>query len=279
MIYNTKVIVVIPAGRRRYMEVLFPYLLREYNIIDEIRYWVNTKVKEDIEWMIEKSRQYDKVKLDFEYAEAERVGEFHNIGNFFKKCIDPDTVYVRLDDDIVWLEHDYIRKTVNYVINHPDNFIVYSNIINNSITTHIHQRIGCFNHIKEQLIYDWLGNKAYHNGELCEQIHSQFIKDIKNNNLNKYKFNEWIMNLFERVFVNAISWRGEEFVKFDGVVPGDEELFVSVDKPKSINKFNIINGNVLCAHFAFWGQREYMDKTNILEEYKKLSLLTQNKFL
>ena len=49
--FDYKVVIVVPAGRRRYMELVLPKLLKEIDIIDEIRYCINTNVPEDIEWM------------------------------------------------------------------------------------------------------------------------------------------------------------------------------------------------------------------------------------
>ena len=46
--YN--VIICIPFGRRRFVDLLLRYLMREYDIIDEIRFWMNTTCEEDLSW-------------------------------------------------------------------------------------------------------------------------------------------------------------------------------------------------------------------------------------
>jgi hypothetical protein len=70
----------------------------------------------------------------------------------------------------------------------------------------------------------------------------------------------------------VISWLGKEFKKFNGDVGLDEEEWLSCDKPKQIQMPNIIFGDSLFVHYAFFTQRQYLDNTNILETYKKISI-------
>ena len=49
MLDTTRIVVVTPAGRRRYLEILFRYILKLRPIMDEYRLWVNTENNEDIE--------------------------------------------------------------------------------------------------------------------------------------------------------------------------------------------------------------------------------------
>lgn len=275
MIYSKKVIVVIPAGRRRYMEVGLPYILREYDVIDEIRYWVNTDEEADIEWMVEKSKQYDKIKLDFEFRYNPDIKSNRNIGKFFKKCVEKDTVYLRIDDDIVWMDCNYVEKMVNFRLKHPNYFLTYGNILNNAIVDYIHQRTNCFSDEFNKNIrieYNCLDPQGWSNPSVAEKKHMQFLYDIENNNIDKYKFTKWILSDCERVSINSICWIGEEFSKFNGEVGVDEEQWLSVDKPSELKCYNIINGDAVCVHYAFYPQRSYLDTTNILEEYKKISL-------
>lgn len=275
MIYSKKVIVVIPAGRRRYMEVGLPYILREYDVIDEIRYWVNTDEEADIEWMVEKSKQYDKIKLDFEFRYNPDIKSNRNIGKFFKKCVEKDTVYLRIDDDIVWMDCNYVEKMVNFRLKHPNYFLTYGNILNNAIVDYIHQRTNCFSDEFNKNIrieYNCLDSQGWSNPSVAEKKHMQFLYDIENNNIDKYKFTKWILSDCERVSINSICWIGEEFSKFNGEVGVDEEQWLSVDKPSELKCYNIINGDAVCVHYAFYPQRSYLDTTNILEEYKKISL-------
>ena len=105
-----------------------------------------------------------------------------------------------------------------------------------------------------------------------ERMHREFISKIRQNkNADFLHFPQWVLNRFERCSINCISWLGQEFHSFDGNVGEEEEQWLSVDKPKSINKPNIIFGEAVCAHFSFFTQRYYLDQTNILEEYDSIA--------
>jgi hypothetical protein len=75
---------------------------------------------------------------------------------------------------------------------------------------------------------------------------------------------------YERISINCISWLGEEFQKFNGLVDPDEEGWLASYKPAMIRKKNCIYGKFVCSHYAFFTQREYLAKTNILSRYKNL---------
>ena len=46
-----RVVSVTPAGRRRYIEILVPHLLRQRHVIQEHHWWLNTNVAEDIAYI------------------------------------------------------------------------------------------------------------------------------------------------------------------------------------------------------------------------------------
>lgn len=54
-----------------------------------------------------------------------------------------------------------------------------------------------------------------------------------------------------RFSINAILWFGDEMRKFDGVVPGDDEEFMSCIYPTKHGMSNAWNGDAIVAHFAF----------------------------
>ena len=55
--------------------------------------------------------------------------------------------------------------------------------------------------------------------------------------------------------------------KFRGEVPGDDEEFLSCIYPTKQGLANAWNGNAIVAHFAFFTQREELDRMGILERY------------
>ena len=185
-------------------------------------------------------------------------GKNDSIYKFFDYVNDEDTVYIRLDDDIVWLEQNFIKSLLEFRIAHENYFLVFGNIVNNNIIDHIHQRFGAFENI-ETIEYKCTGN-SWKDGNLAKNIHDNFQRSLKEDKLNTYKFNKWELNQYERVSINCISWLGKTFKKYDIKVNRDEEVDLTVNIPKKHQIINCIYGDKMCVHFAFQPQRSVLDK-------------------
>ena len=260
-----KVVVVTPAGRRRYLELLIPQILKLRPIVDKYVLWVNTVDLEDIEYMKSVASTYpDFITLEFLTIPHNGTVSIHS---FFKNCTDPNTVYVRFDDDIVMIDdNDAFSRFVEFRIKNPKYFLVYGNILNNAVLSHIHQRIGNLSNANELVGYNSMDAIGWKSGEFAEKVHRQILKC---DSLEKFRFEEkWILHYYERVSINCISWLGETFSEFNGIVGEDEEVWLSIDKPKDIKSPNCIFGGFVCVHYAFFVQREHIDKTDILKMYK-----------
>lgn len=270
MIKDKKIVVVTPSGRKRYMEILIKYILRERNVIDEYRIWVNTKNKLDQDYFDSLEEKYKGfVTLDKRFIEEEWCGSNLNIHRFFDKCTDPDTVYIRLDDDVIWLSENFIANLAEYRIKNPKPFLVYSTIINNGVCDSILQNQGYYRNLGD-FEYDCTRTIAFTEPGICEQKHREMINEFYGfERINQ--LDTWVLRRYERVSINCISWLGETFAEFGGLVDKDEEGWLSCAKPREIGRPNVITGVSTCAHFAFGPQREHMDKTNILDLYKTLA--------
>lgn len=270
-----KVISVTPAGRKRYLEILIPYLLREKKkgTINKHIFWINTNVKENVEY-IKKIVEADSF-FEFREINLNRYGNL-TICNFFKECIDENALYIRFDDDVCWMHEDSVENLINARLNDKEAFLVYGNIINNSICSHLHQRMGIIPTIYGMALYHVTNPLGWSNGKFSELVHKTFIKNIKNPE--KYFMNDWrlfphLTGLRERFSINVISWFGSVFYKFKGIVGKSEEEWLSVTKPHELKTYNVISGNSLFTHFAYYPQRPYLEeKTNLLQQYKEIAL-------
>jgi hypothetical protein len=261
-------ILVTPAGRKRYLEILLSNLKKVRNEFDEWILWVNTNDESDIDYM-----EQIEIKNDFIKLQRSKIPVNGNLSiyQFFKECVDENSVYIRLDDDIVYIEPDSINKIFEFRINNPQYFLIYGNIVNNAITSHLYQNKGILNN---DIIfgYNCLDENGWNNPKASELIHNKFFELYDNNKTNEFLIDNHIINNYQRCSINVISWLGEEFKKFNGNVGHDEEQWLSCDKPKHIKMPNIIFGDSLFVHYAFFTQRPYLDNTNILERYKNLSI-------
>jgi hypothetical protein len=164
------------------------------------------------------------------------------------------------------MEPDMFKKMVRFRIDNPDYFIVSPLVINNAICTYIMQNTG---KIKLNSYYQACANEdiLWKSGQFSAQLHEWFLttqfpdKQYKNLYSGKHPI---AMNRFS---INAVLWFGREMKKFGGIVPGDDEEWLSVIKPTELGAVNCINGDAIVSHFAFFTQREQLDKLNILSRY------------
>ena len=65
-----------------------------------------------------------------------------------------------MDDDTLWMDSKFLKTMFEARFKLTENFIVFSNIINTGIHSHIQQRFGVFKY-PEPVEYDCIGNGWY----------------------------------------------------------------------------------------------------------------------
>jgi hypothetical protein len=267
-----KCVVVTPAGRRRYIEILYRYLKSQRAQFNTWQLWLNTTVQEDIEYMRMLERENSWIKC----IKAEwPINGNYSIGHFFRHTITPDTIYIRLDDDVVYLEPDFIRTLYTQRLLHKEPLFVYPNIINNAIVSHLHYKNNLIAYSAGVPGYDCLDNHGWKSGEFSEAMHAAFIDSIKTNKIDKWKssFTTHVPVDYARVSINSIAWFGSIMGKIYHLIPrGDEEQNIAVIIPKLFKTPNLIVNTPLCAHFAFFTQRKHLEEhTTVLQQYAELA--------
>ena len=255
------------------------------NQFDKWDLWMNTNINENILYCEYLAKTYDwinLVKLDNTIFNIQFMGyQMTNIFKFFRYASDRKAIYVRLDDDIVYIEKDFFKKIFKFRIENPEPFLVYGNIINNAIVSHLHQRNISLNiTYPNKVEYNFIDPTGTRDHKFCEHIHNKFIEDVKSNQVDKWKtsFNVWKLYNNERVSVNCVSWFGISFSDLAPIILNhdniDEEDWLSVGVPQQFNRFNVIYNDAVVAHLAFCTQREKLEaETDILQKYEELSML------
>lgn len=263
----SKRIVVTPAGRARYLEILHKHLEKQREHFDQWLLLVNTNNVEDIGFCERLAARNDSW-IDTRYAkDSDPNRQNLNIHKFLNQfCTDPDAVYLRLDDDVVYLAPDFVKTMFETRLADPEPYLVYGNIINNAITSWIHQKLGNFRFKNGHSLYDCVDHLGWANPEFAEELHREFLKNPTDPKWTS--FEKWVATEYERISINAICFFGKDFASEP--VADDEELFLSVDRPRAIQRPNVVCGKAVCVHFAFHTQRAHLDATGILDEYKKL---------
>lgn len=263
MYNNYKIVCNTAAGRRRYMQYLIPQVICS-DIVDRYDIWVNTMDKEDIAFFEMLASKYSKINLVWQ--PDNNINGISSINAFYKKCIEDNTIYIKLDDDIVWLAPNFFETIVKFRIDNPQYFVVSPLVINNAKTTYLFQIQGKLQLARYQRAESF--NKIlWKSGKFAVELHEWFInKYLKSQKWEELYCQDYPMGI-TRFSINSIVWFGEDMKQFDGIVTGDDEEFMSCIKPTLEGKANCFCGSTLISHFAFRSQRKILDQASILEQY------------
>ncbi len=137
---DIKIIGLVFFGRKSRVEILRCYL--ERNLVDhggwlnEIRFVQNTDIKQDVAYLdkiLNDSPRYKKVEL-------EGVGDVGYPQAWSR--LEPGTMYVKTDDDVVWISDDTIPRLVSMKVAHPEYLIVSANMMNSPLMGWVHCHMG-----------------------------------------------------------------------------------------------------------------------------------------
>jgi hypothetical protein len=281
VIANKKVVVFTPWGRELTASILYRYLARDHaaGVVDEWHLWMNTDPQQ------ESDRQYGyKLEKDHDWIktfERPRKYAFHpkqlNTGTFYVYTQDEDTIYVRMDDDIVWIDENAIRRLVQYRIDNPFPFVVFPIIWNNAVCSYYLQQ-------GEQLPSWWgkvenycMDPVGWGNPVFAENIHNHLLKCIEEKVTDKLFLHTTMqLPVGHQFSVSCFAQFGEEYKKVNGDLGNleavEEEGWHTMTQPYKLGRPNVIVPNSLISHFSFFHQRNHLlKKTNILDRYRELS--------
>lgn len=277
MIRNQKVVVFTPWGRELTASILHKYLARDHQagVVDEWHLWMNTDEDQesDRQFGYKLAEENDWIKT-FERPEGEVLHPKQmNTGRFYIYTQDEDTVYIRMDDDIVWIEENAIKRLAEQRLDNPFPFVVFPIIWNNAVCSYYLQqgeqmpswwgRVG--NHCMDPV--GWADHK------FAENIHNHLFKVIEEGEVDKLFMHHSIqLPVGHQFSVSCFAQLGSEYAKVGGILGGEEEGWHTINKPYELQRPNMIVPNSIISHFSFYHQRAYLlEHTNILDKYRQLA--------
>ena len=277
MYRDYRIVVCVPAGRRRHLAILFRLLEQYASVVDRVDLWINTVDRADIRFAEEYkggSIEYKLVRIPQSLVRTDVL--WKSVCQFYRFACEEDTIYIKVDDDIVWL--DSLEKFTDFLdvrIDNREPFLVSANVLNNAICTHLHQRFGNFPTDKGIVNWNSHDSLGLFNGPFAEVLHEAVWAELqKDPTLERFRIRPKTYELFhyERICINFIAWFGEDFAQFKGKVPEEDELWLTMQKTKELQRPVVICGDFICVHYAFSPQREHLDdRTDYLQKYAALS--------
>lgn len=273
MVDGYKVVTCSPVGRKRYVEIQVNFLLKLRHIIDKHVFWINTNDPDDLKYFDELIEKYpdffEKLIVDLDDLPTKGM----NVGKFYKYHTDPNTIYCKIDDDIVFMQLSKFEDFIRFRIKNPQYYLVYANIINSGLSFFLHNKCGAFTFNTCPKVEYSCTNDAWKNAQHAVFSFNEFFNRLTNDELYKFNFGTWILSDYERHSINFISWFGSEFAKIDhSYWEFDDETWLSQYRPAERFMPNCIYGGFLVVHYAFYTQREKLDANkSLLDKFKYLS--------
>lgn len=137
-----KVVALIFYGRKRTVDFLDCYiqqnLVSNGGYLDEVRFMVHTSNKEDLDYL------QDLVAKSEGYYHVVDTGECEgmNFSCIWDSVVEDDTIYVKIDDDIIFIHPDAIPQLVHTRIATPHAYAVSANLVNSPLTGYEHFHYG-----------------------------------------------------------------------------------------------------------------------------------------
>ncbi|EME38751.1 hypothetical protein DOTSEDRAFT_75482 [Dothistroma septosporum NZE10] len=137
---NQRIVGLLFYGRPVYVEMLDCYvrknLVSNGGWLDEVMFVADTTDRKDLAFLDQ---------LVGQVPEYTQVRVHKDKGNFlgqWRAANESDTIYVKIDDDLVWLADDAVPRVVSGLISHPEALAMAGNIINSPVSRWFHYRTG-----------------------------------------------------------------------------------------------------------------------------------------
>ncbi|MBK0329332.1 hypothetical protein I5535_18820 [Rhodobacteraceae bacterium F11138] len=271
MFEGYRVVALVPGGRRAYLKALIPHLVRQTRL-DEIRILINTKVDRDIAYM--QSLESDLIKVTPLPDGIEPIG-IRTVNHLYADAQDPDTIYIKIDDDVVYVHEDALEILLADRVADRKPFFTSPMVINNTICAHILQR-----HRKIDFIARYIpataGGFMHSDVPPARRLHEFFLDKVEQGAVSDLHVPDQIVATV-RFSINCICFFGADMAKFNGTIPviwrsqAIDEEYLSVHAPATLQTYNKIVGRAFVVHHSFGPQTSGMNKTRILHAYQRIA--------
>ncbi len=277
-----KVIAWTPYGRESTVSILFQYLLREHErgLVDEYWLYLNTDADQvsDLTYAYRLAKKYKGfVRLIERPSDCPRLQpKQRNTGYAYRYMADPDALFFRFDDDIVYVHPDAVEKVCEAKIALPGTLAAMALMWNNAIISWYAQKLGKipeeFGRVQSPFCMDPVG---WGDGMFAVRIHNLLLDWIEGGTPEKaYFYQNYPLAPRQQFSVSCHVIDGADFCALPqpGVLDyPEEEHWITVHRPALVGKSNDIIGDALVSHYTFYPQGQIVRATNILDRYRKIA--------
>lgn len=178
-----------------------------------------------------------------------------------------DTVFLKCDDDIVYVDVDKLDGFIEFRRSNPNYFIVSANVVNNGVCAYWQQvagslpdRLGQFEHPP-----GGFGGSLWQSGKRATELHDFFLQSHDKRLPLPAQVVEWK----GRQSINFISWLGKDLVHM-ALPKGDDEAQLTIDLPELLGRLTAIYSDFMVSHLSFGPQENGLDVDRLIDAYSAL---------
>ena len=281
MIDGKRVVAWTPYGRERTVSILAPYMLRdiERGIVDEWWLYLNTDPHQvdDLRYAYALARSHPAIKIkDRPAGMPRRTPKQRNTGYAYQYMTDPDAVYVRFDDDIVYVHPDAVENVTRHKIQTPASACSFGLIWNNAIISWFAQQAGIipehYGKVGGPYCMDSMG---WANGAFAVDIHHLLLDHIDGGEPERvFLYQDFPLQVGMQFSVSFFASLGAYYAALPTpgwLEPDEEESWHTVHEPRRTNQPNMIVGNALVSHYTFAPQQRIVFGSDVLDRYRAIS--------
>lgn len=290
-----------PYGREETVSILARYLRREHErgLIDEWWLCMNTDPDQvsDLQFADRLAKFYPWIKLVYRPEQCPRlVPKQRNTGFFYRYMTDPETVYLRLDDDIIYLHEDAVHRLVSHRLQAGSGVASFPIMWNNSIISWYLQQAGVIP--AEGTVSDDAGDRpasgienyvwpkvggpfcmdsvGWADGRFGVALHRLLLSWLDAGTPEKaFLYQDMPLQVGMQFSVSTFASLGSMYAQLPsgpGILsPDEEESWHTVHEPRRLGQGNMIVGNALVSHYTFFPQGPIIRATDILERYRSVA--------
>lgn len=300
-----KVVGVIPAGRKDRLSIMVKYILRERHVFDQVQLWMNC-VGENLDYCMSLCETYPDFFVDVAVKDplvcpSNLFALPLNVSQFVSNTTDLGTIYLRMDDDIVWFEERALEGLINFRIKNPQYLQVALATLNTTNTNYLFREMGVLPVIPETCTWDWncptcLYGVKYPNNTIDSfgkrvdestvslDVHNYFLDRVHNKGeVDKFHFERYDCPKNVRIHNQVCAYFGLDYARMmqvRGPKPPsdnlsdrywDEWAYPLEEYSEKTGFVSTIYGGHLCSHYSFMYAQEELRKSDVLQRYAAIA--------
>jgi hypothetical protein len=268
-----RIVAVTPAGRERYLRLLAHYIMADESIA-QWQLWDNCRDPRDRACLDELAARHPGKISVVRLPVAD--GTMRAINHFYPTLTDPQTFYLKLDDDVVYLPPDFGRSMLRRALPERGKYAWWSPlVINNALCSWLLKyqsrlRIDADLTAQASCVHGW------RSPQFALALHRAFLEAARGGRLGELEVPSYALNL-ARFSINCLGMFGRDIAALGGLLcppEVDDEEWLSAVLPVLLQRPGRIIGDIIASHFSFYTQEPELLESGILGDYYELAGLS-----